>query len=350
MASLRQILMSDSARRVTCHCTFALLPIFVSVGVGQDDVNPRSAEKRRLRNRLRTTADNFNSALGESSLDDAAEEIKFDVVRRGNREMVDLVIERGVDPTSVLHEAAKRGDSSIIEALVEAGGRLDALNADLVTPVRLAAINFNQEAYDRMLEFNAGREPQPVHANPILPEYTVEQLVEMTSKDKSKAIQRSAGDALVTRGRESVHAVLQAASKEDLISSQRRLLHSVLERIGPDAESAISELEDRILVPVHAVSARVTMNRIRPGHYQTLDARVRQAADKAHLTAVTDRSVKTHYDAVYVASWLSNKSLLVLLGSDDSLKRVAMSVLGHPGPHIYRSLIQHLALKLDQLR
>jgi ankyrin repeat protein len=65
-----------------------------------------------------------------------------DAVLRGQRDMVGILLDRGVDPNPgfLLHDAALKGFPEIVEMLIAHGAKVDAVNAEGATALHDAAL------------------------------------------------------------------------------------------------------------------------------------------------------------------------------------------------------------------
>jgi ankyrin repeat protein/HEAT repeat protein len=229
---------------------------------------------------------------------------------QGGTETVAFLIKNGANPNAVnerketpLHKAIS-GDCDLdtIKLLVEAGAKPDLANEEGVTPVRLAAIRGENAAYAWLLEANGGEEPRPRLSQNENVEPDVRSTTDLLKElsDRNREARMESQRQLVVRGKEIIPEVLSAIELGAAIETYMDLFAAM----GPEAEGVLPALTEMLDEKESVVGARLTMQRMKPGHFASLPLPVRIQADEALYQALKDPKLRE--TAVYFISWLSD--------------------------------------------
>lgn len=266
--------------------------------------------------RAGSDAEFLNVAKNTLSEEGFPTSVQGDVVEFGTPLMLKTLVEKGFQPNDLIHDVAESGDLEKIELLVNAGADLSRVDDNLVTPVRLAALRQKSHAYQRLVELSGGTEPTPNYPDGVMTEKSTADLISTAFDFRARQECKSACDELVVRGSVVVPAMFEALDNSDLPRSRYSTLYGIMSRMGPGAAKLIlPRLEAQLTLPNRVTFARLTMNWLRPGHFEQLPEALRRRAVRTHTKAVLTLDRRRHPEAAYYSYWLPNKDILKLLRS-----------------------------------
>lgn len=240
--------------------------------------------------------------------------------------MVEL-LEGGVDPNTLgpdgrtpLHYAVERGTLDAIQLLLDAGADPKKRDAELTTPIRAAAIKGRRNVYEVLLKACGGNEPVVPVGKEYQSDKTTEELISSHISDCAKL-------TIIARGKRTVPAILSQIRASNP-GPRRRDLFEILRRLGPEGEEAIPTLTDWLDDKSLLAKARSTLERLRPGHYDSLPTPVRERAEDTHVeAALTPAPHSTphgnaypYYDAVQCVLLLPDEKYLLLLDHEQDIR------------------------------
>src|SRR5690606_35686181 len=140
------------------------------------------------------------------------------------------------------------------------GARLDVVNSDGITPVRLAALRGERELYDWLVAQNGGKEPSPAYPpnTPPPTDSIDESFKKLMAKDRIG--RRDAQRRLVVDHERTMPELLRRLDAGESIDPFADLLAAM----GPYAAAAIPRLAEKLADKEHAFTALVVIQRIQP--------------------------------------------------------------------------------------
>jgi len=264
---------------------------------------------------------NARSGSGNTALHTAA--------LQGGIEAVTLLLEEGADPNAKndrgrtpLHTAIS-GDCEVksIRLLMDAGSRTDVADNEGVTPIRLAAIRMESEAYKVLLAAGGGVERRvdkgQTSTTARLSRSTAELIANLASKDY--ATRKAARVALAARGRSIMPEVMQSIESGADVGP----FYGLFQKMGPDAEAAIPKLKSLLGDKKHVFAAAVTLERMKPGALAALPRDLRDKAAATLCNAAIDPEIEDEMMRSYYLGFLyrlgdaATPHILELLRSDN---------------------------------
>lgn len=313
---------TEEALRVSCWLNRAeAVTLLLAAGVSPDHGMVWAAQGghvKLLKRLLDAGADvNTKSPNGDTALHRGA--------LQGGIEVVQLLLNRGARPNAAndigetpLHMAIKGdGRVDVVRILLEAKADPNTRNKELVSPVRLAAIRGNIPVYELLLEPAGGKEQMhldPQESAAYESDKTTDELIADTASDEPQT-RKQAVLSLVARGGAIVPNVMKSLESP----RPNGQLYEVLWKIGPAAKPALGQLAELLADKHHVVIARLTMDRIKPGHFAQLPHALQEQADLALYEALTDD--KLQESAQFFSGWLTDESRLRLLRSQQPERR-----------------------------
>lgn len=254
---------------------------------------------------------------------------------QGGFGIVELLLKNGAEPNvknkrdeTPLHKAVSdEGDLKVVKLLVEAGAKLDQMNDEGCTPVRLAAQRGSQPIYEFLVATNGGKEPRPARHSPEKLSESTKDLIAALASDRHKQ-RLEAQREMVLRGQEIIPDVLASIEGGARIEP----FYELFAAMGPEADAALPKLEALLADKRQVFASVITIRRMHPDYFDKLKKTSRETAAATLYEAAVDSEAKEM--AGYLTDQLSRMGdvagphFLKLLGSDDNrIQRIAVSSL-----------------------
>lgn len=200
---------------------------------------------------------------------------------QGGFDIVQLLLKNGADPNvtnnraqTPLHMAVSGdGDLKVVKLLVEAGAKLDPMNDEGFTPVRLAAMRGARTVFKWLVSASGGKEPRPARHSPEKqPESTQNLISALSSNQQEKRL--VAQREMVARGKEVMPEVLASIEAGASIAT----FYELFPAMGPEAEAALPKLEALLADKRQVLDSVVTIKRMHPDYFDKLKLASRETA------------------------------------------------------------------------